>query len=81
MALKKEFANLSFGIHPRAHARGPLPILIAEITGLGLRISKLNRKNLLASIFQCLRQQSQFFVPEAGPQDIGFSDLSAEAYF
>jgi len=28
VALKKEFANLSFGIHPRAHARGPLPILI-----------------------------------------------------
>jgi len=32
VALKKEFANLSFGIHPRAHARGPLPILIDQTT-------------------------------------------------
>jgi len=54
---------------------------IAEITGLELKISKINRKNLLASIFQCLRQQSQISVPEAGPQDMGFSDLPAETYF
>jgi hypothetical protein len=30
---------------------------IAEITGLELMISKLNRNKLLASIFQCLRQE------------------------
>jgi hypothetical protein len=28
VALKNESANYSFGIHPRAHARGPLLILI-----------------------------------------------------
>jgi len=30
VALKKAFANLSIGIHPRSHARGPLPILIEK---------------------------------------------------